>query len=107
MINIDKSRFVKEKSKIPISVSFDGGVQKYSGLLELALAGGFVTKPSVGWYSKKGETDKFREKDTYTAEFWDPVLNSSEFKEFVKAYYTVGYRSMIDTTIVKPTEDEE
>jgi len=108
VINIDKSRFVKEKSKIPISVSFDGGVQKYSGLLELALAGGFVTKPSVGWYSKKGETDKFREKDTYTAEFWDPVLNSSEFKEFVKAYYTVGYRSMIDTAIVKAsTEDED
>lgn len=95
IINIDKSRFVKEKSKIPISVSFNGGVEKYSGLLEIALEGGFVTKPSVGWYSKKGEDQKFREKETYTSEFWDPILESDEFKKFVKDKYTVGYRSAI------------
>jgi RecA/RadA recombinase len=95
IINIDKSRFVKEKSKIPISVSFNGGVEKYSGLLEIALEGGFVTKPSVGWYSKKGEDQKFREKETYTSEFWDPILKSDEFKKFVKDKYTVGYRSAI------------
>jgi len=95
IINIDKSRFVKEKSKIPISVSFNGGVEKYSGLLEIALEGGFVTKPSAGWYSKKGEDQKFREKETYTSEFWDPILKSDEFKKFVKDKYTVGYRSAI------------
>jgi hypothetical protein len=33
IINVEKSRYVKEKSKIPISVSFEGGIQKYSGLL--------------------------------------------------------------------------
>ena len=33
IINIDKSRYVKEKSKIPISVSWEGGIQSYSGLL--------------------------------------------------------------------------
>lgn len=100
IINIDKSRFVKEKSKIPISVSFNGGVEKYSGLLDTALSGGFVTKPSVGWYQKKGGTDKFREKDTYNAEFWDSILADVEFKEYVKGMYTVGYRSMLE--IPKP-----
>ena len=104
IINIDKSRFVKEKSKIPISVSFNGGVEKYSGLLEIALEGGFVTKPTVGWYSKKGETDKYREAETYTAAFWDPVLKSDEFKQFVKDKYTVGYRSAIQQL---ETEDDE
>jgi RecA/RadA recombinase len=104
IINIDKSRFVKEKSKIPISVSFAGGIEKYSGLLEIALEGGFVTKPSVGWYSKKGEEQKFREKETYTSEFWDPLLNSDEFKQFVKDKYTVGYRSAIQQL---EEEDEE
>jgi RecA/RadA recombinase len=107
IINIDKSRFVKEKSKIPISVSFNGGVEKYSGLLEIALEGGFVTKPTVGWYSKKGETDKYREAETYTATFWDPVLKSDEFKQFVKDKYTVGYRSAIQQLETETSEDDE
>ena len=33
VINVEKSRFVKEKSKLPISVSWEGGVQRWSGLL--------------------------------------------------------------------------
>ena len=107
VINIDKSRFVKEKSKIIISVSFDGGVEKYSGLLEVALLGGFVAKPTVGWYQKKGEADKYREKDTYSAAFWDPLLQNAEFKEFVKGCYTVGYRSMIDASAVGTTPESD
>jgi len=48
VINIEKSRYLKEKSKIPISVSWEGGVGKLSGLLDLALAGNYVAKPSNG-----------------------------------------------------------
>ena len=44
IIDVEKSRFVKEKSKIPITVSWDGGIERYSGLLDVALAGGYVTK---------------------------------------------------------------
>ena len=43
IINIDKSRYVKEKSKIPISVSWEGGIQSYSGLLDVAVNGGYIT----------------------------------------------------------------
>ena len=50
IINIDKSRYVKEKSKIPISVSWEGGIQSYSGLLDVAVNGGYIIKPSNGWY---------------------------------------------------------
>ena len=42
VVNIEKSRYVKEKSKIPVTVSWEGGVEKYSGLLEVALAAGYV-----------------------------------------------------------------
>src|SRR6056300_1327584 len=48
--NVEKSRYVKEKSKIPISVSWEGGVQKWSGLLDIAMQGQYVRKPSNGWY---------------------------------------------------------
>lgn len=94
IINVEKSRYVKEKSKIPISVSWDGGVEKWSGLLEVALEGGFVTKPSVGWYSKvdreTGEVDdaKFREKDTLNEEFWSSII-TDEFKDYLKGKFKI------------------
>ena len=42
IINVEKSRYVREKSKIPVTVSFDGGINKWSGLLDIALEGNFV-----------------------------------------------------------------
>jgi len=95
IINVEKSRYVKEKSKIPISVSWDGGIERYSGLLAVALAGGFVTKPSNGWYqlvdTSTGESvgSKVRQKDTLTQEFWSGLLENSEFQEFVQGMYSI------------------
>ena len=62
IINVEKSRFVREKSKIPVEVLFEGGISKWSGLLDVALDGGFVVKPSNGWYSIKGEEKKIQTK---------------------------------------------
>ena len=91
IINVEKSRHVREKSKIPIEVSFEGGISKWSGLLDVALNGGFVIKPSNGWFSRKGEEEKFRAKDTYTKEFWMPILASKEFQEYItKTYLMTG-----------------
>ncbi|MDO1821729.1 recombinase RecA, partial [Escherichia coli] len=49
ILNAEKSRTVKEKSKFKISVTFSGGIDPYSGLLELAVELGWVVKPSNGW----------------------------------------------------------
>src|SRR6056300_849695 len=86
IINVEKSRYVKEKSKIPVSVSFEGGINKYSGLIDIALEGGFVHKPSPGWYAKIDEKtgeigDKVRYADTQTKEFWSEILKDESFKE--------------------------
>jgi RecA/RadA recombinase len=100
IINVEKSRFVKEKSKIPVSVSWDGGIEPYSGLLEVGLAGGFVVKPSNGWYQRVDtETGsvidgKVREKDTREPEFWEDILASEKFREYVQGLYQVGSSSM-------------
>jgi len=99
VINVDKSRFVKEKSKVPITVSWEGGIEKYSGLLDVALAGGYVVKPSNGWYQavnkETGEMvePKVREKETLKEEFWAPIFENSDFKEFIKKSYSIGHRS--------------
>lgn len=95
IINVEKSRFVKEKSKIPISVSWDGGIERYSGLLDIALAGGYVTKPSNGWYQlvnrATGEVvgTKVREKDTLSPEFWTEMLADETFIDFVNQMYSI------------------
>lgn len=99
VINVDKSRFVKEKSQIPISVTWEGGIEQYSGLLDVALAGGYVEKPSNGWYCRvdreTGELmePKVRQKQTLEADFWKPILEETDFKEFVKKQYTIGYKA--------------
>lgn len=96
IINVEKSRYVKEKSKIPVSVSFDGGISRWSGLLDIALESGHVTKPSNGWYSKvdieTGEVEdkKYREKDTDTKEFWMSIITSKTFQKFVEDKYSIA-----------------
>ena len=104
IINIEKSRYVKEKSKIPISVSWEGGVQKWSGLLDVALDGGYVTKPSNGWYCRvdrnTGEIldPKVREKDTLNKEFWIPILEETDFKDYVRKKYSILREGLEDET---------
>ena len=96
IINVEKSRYVKEKSKIPVSVTFDGGLSKWSGLLDVALESGHVIKPSNGWYQKvnkeTGEIDekKYRIKDTDSKDFWLPILTSKSFYDHIKNKYSIG-----------------
>ena len=111
IINVEKSRYVKEKSKIPISVSFDGGISKYSGLLDLAIESGHVVKPTNGWYSKVDQAtgeigDKKRVADTSNAEFMDPILKDPKFKEFIKQKYEIAYGNIMgETPVLEETED--
>lgn len=89
IINVEKSRFVKEKSKIPVSVSWEGGIDQYSGLLDVALASGVVTKPSNGWYQKVNEEKKYRASEL-GKDFWKDILSSVSFKEEVERLYKIG-----------------
>lgn len=101
-ITIDKSRYVQEKSKIPILVTFDGGISKYSGILQLAIEAGEVVKPSNGWYQlvdkETGEMigSKVRAKDTETEEFLGVVLKRPSFKKWVIDNFKVAQGKMID-----------
>lgn len=95
IINVEKSRHVREKSKIPVSVTFEGGISTWSGLLEMALESGHVVKPSNGWYARVNddgvvEDTKFRLKDTDTREFWSPIIQSKSFRDWVKGTYQVA-----------------
>ena len=96
IINVEKSRYVREKSKVPVTVRFDGGISKYSGLLEMALESGHATKPKNGWYAKvnteTGEVEgkNWRESETECEEFWDSILGNVTFKDWIRKNYSFG-----------------
>ena len=105
IINVEKSRYVKEKSKIPVTVSFDGGISRWSGLLDIALDSGHVIKPSNGWYSKVDKTSgviedkKYRIKETDTKEFWLPILKQKSFQEFIQNKYQIAAGAIMQDDI--------
>lgn len=101
IINIEKSRFVKEKSKIPISVSWSGGINRWSGLLQLALDSNYIAKPSNGWYQRvdreTGELvgEKYRTKDIQdNREFWEKVFTETDFAVYIKDKYMMPETGM-------------
>lgn len=94
----NKSRDIKEGSSIPLRVKFNGGIDPFSGLLDLAQELGYVVKPSRGWYSRvfylngawKQESKKWRESDTESVEFWSALFKHEPFREAVKEKYRLG-----------------
>ena len=109
VINVEKSRFVKEKSKIPITVTWEGGIEKWSGLLDVALEGGYVIKPKNGWYQAKnpatGEelSGNVRAKQTLNAEFWEHIFSETDFIEWVQKRFKVAHSTMLE----KETEGDK
>ena len=118
IINIEKSRHVKEKSKIPISVSWEGGIVKWSGLMEIAEKGGYLNKPKVGWYEAinpaTGEviSEKLmRAKEVVdNSEFWLKMFKETDFTTYIKNSFTIGASGGImreNDPVVEMEDDEE
>jgi len=104
VINIEKSRYVKEKSKIPITISFNGGINRWSGLLDLALEGQFMAKPKNGWYCKVDQETgellqpNMRAKDfVNNKDFWMTMIKETNLSEFIKGKYKMVVGSIMDT----------
>lgn len=107
VLNIEKSRHSKEKSKISLNVSFSGGLNKWSGLLDMAQESGHVMKPKNGWYSRvlNGvQEDKLhRAKDTNSKAFWEAILAEQSFKDWVKETYQISHGKLIQD---EPVDEE-
>lgn len=92
-INIFKSRYVKEKSKIPINVFWQDGIHKYSGLAEIAEDLKIVKKQKIDSIKGKPKGLVFNEKyallnniDT-NEDFWEDVLKNSDIKTLINEKY--------------------
>lgn len=109
IINVEKSRYVREKSKLPVLVTQEGGINKWSGLLDLALESKHVIKPKVGWYQRVDadgviEDKNYREKDTNNAAFWTPILKQKDFQDFVEQKYRVSNTELMQYEDVEGEE---
>ena len=99
-LKAEKSRTVKEKSTFPITVNFEGGIDPFSGLLEMATEIGFVVKPKAGWYNRAfldettgemvQEEKSWRAKATDCVEFWGPLFKHAPFRAAIENKYKLG-----------------
>lgn len=95
---VEKGRYAKEHSKLKFLIEYSGGINPFFGLLDDAVEGGYIEKPSMGFYSRpcvEGDK-KIREKQIYNKEFWGPILKETDFKEFIAKKYTFEESDIID-----------
>lgn len=100
---VQKGRYAVEHSKLKYMIKHDGGIHPYYGILEDALAGGFVTKPKQGWYSRPCVKDdkSWREKTIWAnaEEFWKPLLEDDKFHEYFERRYSFKHNSIASTDL--------
>lgn len=111
IMNIEKSRFVKEKSKLPLHVTYDGGVSMFSGLMELAQELKFVQTPTKGWRSRAFldidtgeytvEEKKWREADTENVVFWKQLFKHEPFQDAVRRKFKLGEIEVDDSVVLE------
>jgi RecA/RadA recombinase len=90
-INIEKSRYVREKSKLPFIVNFETGIQKWNAIFDLAVEYGVITKPKMGWYQLADpETGEVEEKNYRLAkvmecdDYFENLIKNEGFNQFVE-----------------------
>lgn len=106
IINVEKSRYVKEKSKIPISVSWEEGISRWSGMFDVALQGGYIVAPKQGWYCVANpETGEVEDKNQRRADletngpFWKKMLAETTFPQYIETTYRLPEGSLISEEI--------
>lgn len=102
IIRIEKSRFVQEGSKFPVSISFKEGILKWSGLLELALEGNYITKPKNGQYAlvdrETGEvsTNIMKEDEINQSDAtWNHLLKETDFPDYIENKFKLSTDSIV------------
>jgi RecA/RadA recombinase len=106
-IKIEKSRLAKEESRLPIQITHDKGIKKYSGLIDLAVGFGLVNDARIGKkkaYDYKGlvvADESIAEHE----EFWNKIFKETKFLDMVENKYTLGKKDETGKTF--EFEDEK
>jgi RecA/RadA recombinase len=104
-IKIEKSRFVRAGEKIPLTVTFEDGVDHYSGILDIALEGKFISQPTKQTFvlgsveAPKSEAVKRKAVEPLL----DILLKDKEFATYIENRYKLSGNHIP----VKKEEDDE
>lgn len=104
VINVEKSRTLREKSKIPLDVAFEGGVKTHSALFDIAMEGKYIARTKPGWFVRidhdTGEVigSAFRQKATEEPAFWDPIFAETDFNDYIRSKYRLDNSPLIAAT---------
>jgi len=116
IINVEKSRYVKEKSKIPITVSFDKGIRRWSGLFDLAIEGGYITAVTSKTYQvtdpKSGELFGGTKRKAVLeddGESWKWIFSNTDFATWLNDKFSVSHGNLIqdDDESIEDLVDQE
>ena len=101
-IKIEKSRFIKESSKIPIRVVWDTGINKYSGFSDLAVQFKLIKNIRISrsagyqYTNKKGKVYEVLAKDIdLSEEFWNVILKETDFQKQIEQKYSIENKEVI------------
>lgn len=115
VINVEKSRYTREKSKIAITVVHGKGIDRWSGLLEMALESGHIIKPKNAHYDRVdvttgvlaglGKDGSGIKEDKLDSVFWNTLLAEQSFKDWVKAKYQVAQGNIMESDMDEDIAD--
>lgn len=88
VINVEKSRYVKEKSQIFITVKWDGGIDRYSGLFDAALEAGII-KQGGSWYTLEDGRKVQKKELLADIDYWEALLENEEFGKYITSKYAI------------------
>jgi RecA/RadA recombinase len=111
-INVEKSRYVRERSKLKITVTFEGGIDKYSGIFDLACEANLIKVLPSGWYNlchpETGELSekKYRRAELDTPKIMGNMIKLVSFQNFVKQRYQLETPKSFEEMMAEADADE-
>jgi RecA/RadA recombinase len=88
VINVEKSRYVKEKSQIFITVKWDGGIDRYSGLFDAVLEAGII-KQGGSWYTLEDGRKVQKKELLADIDYWEDLLENEKFGKYITSKYAI------------------
>lgn len=97
-LTVNKGRLVKENSKVSVIVSYEDGIDKYSGIFDLALETGHIAKESAMTYKILCADITGRRKAIETPENMKKLVEDQSFKDAVHKKFSLGILEQTDKT---------
>lgn len=95
-IRVEKSRYVKERSVIPIRVRWATGISKYSAMDDLAIEFGIIKEGKIGrsasyvYETTDGKTlEILQNQSDLEDEFWETIFKETDFAYQIEKKYSL------------------